>query len=94
MEHDERMASISLKKGKYELRFASTPTHGSGSPAPSESAEDKQIQILRLQIRLAELTGGYGMGFPSSYPATTCHESDVSLVLIFLTLTRLTALNG
>jgi hypothetical protein len=71
MEHDERMASISLKKRKYELRFASTPTHGSGSPAPSESAEDKQIQILRLQIRLAELTGGHGMCFPSSYPATT-----------------------
>jgi hypothetical protein len=71
MEHDERMASISLKKHKYELRFASTPTHGSGSPAPSKSAEDKQIQILRPKIRLAELTGGHGMGFPSSYPATT-----------------------
>jgi hypothetical protein len=48
MEHDERMASISLEKRKYELRFASTPTHGLGSPTPSESAEDKQIQILQL----------------------------------------------
>jgi hypothetical protein len=57
MEHNERMASISLKKCKYELRFAPTPTHGSGSPTTSESAEDKQIQILQLQIRLAELTG-------------------------------------
>jgi hypothetical protein len=63
MEHNEKMASISLKKRKYELRFASTPTHGSGSPAPSESAEDKQIQVLWLQIRLAKLTGGHGMGF-------------------------------
>jgi hypothetical protein len=71
MRHNERMASISLKGRKYELRFASTSTHGSGSPAPSELGEDKQIQILWLQIRLAKLTGGHGMGFPSSYPATT-----------------------
>ena len=59
MEHDEKMASIRLKKHKYNLRYGSTP-HMSGSPTPAVAAvtqtkEDKQIEILRLQIRLAEL---------------------------------------
>jgi hypothetical protein len=58
MEHDEKMASIRLKKHKYDLRYGSTP-HTSGSPTPAvatQTKEDKQIEILRLQIRLAELT--------------------------------------
>jgi hypothetical protein len=74
MEHDEKMASIHLKRRKYELRFGSTSTpRSSGSPAPSESTEDKQIQILRLQIRLAELTGGSrsAMAFPSHHTPLT-----------------------
>ena len=59
MEHDEKMASIRLKKHKYNLRYGSTP-HMSGSPTPAVAAmtqtkEDKQIKILRLQIRLAKL---------------------------------------
>ena len=59
MEHDEKMASIHLKKHKYDLRYGSTP-HMSGSPTPAVAAmtqtkEDKQIKILHLQIRLAEL---------------------------------------
>jgi hypothetical protein len=61
MDHDERMASIHLKKRKYELRYGSTP-NGTESPIPSMStgstvsAQDKEIEILRLKIRLAELT--------------------------------------
>jgi hypothetical protein len=58
MEHDEKMASIRLKRHKYELRYGSTPqTPGSSTPAvATQTGEDKQIEILRLQIRLAELT--------------------------------------
>jgi hypothetical protein len=62
MEHDEKMASIHLKKYKYGLRYGSTPqTPGSSTPvlataAATMSREDKHIEILRLQIRLAELT--------------------------------------
>ena len=62
MEHDEKMASIRLKRHKYDLRYGSTPgpqTSASSTPALATTAatkEDKQIEILRLQIRLAELT--------------------------------------
>ena len=64
MEHDEKMASIRLKRHKYDLRYGSTPqTPGSSTPAlatatatAAATKEDKQIEILRLQIRLAELT--------------------------------------
>ena len=82
MEHDERMASIHCK---YELRFGSTPTTTSrsspGAAMFAESAEDKQIQILCLQIRLAELTqGGSGSALPSriQYPQSPLHIDELS----------------
>ena len=62
MEHDEKMASIRLKRHKYNLRYGSTPETRTSSSTPALVAatrttkEDKQIEILRLQIRLAELT--------------------------------------
>jgi hypothetical protein len=62
MEHDEKMASYRLKRHKYDLRYGSTPgpqTPDSSTPLFATAvmtAEDKQIEILRLQIRLAELT--------------------------------------
>ena len=58
MEHDEKMASIRLKRHKYDLRYG-PQTPASSTPAlatAATTAEDKQIEILRLQIRLAELT--------------------------------------
>ena len=56
MEHDEKMASIHLKKHKYELRYGSSPSQApTSSVAATQTKEDKQIEILRLQIRLAEL---------------------------------------
>jgi len=75
MEHDEKMASIQLKKRKYELRFRSesTPTHGSGSPRPAACApsESEEIQVLRLKIRLAELTGGRAFLSPTQHDSLT-----------------------
>lgn len=64
MEHEEKMASIRLKRHKYDLRYGSTGiplTPGTSTPvlltaAAAATSEDKQIEILRLQIRLAELT--------------------------------------
>lgn len=56
MEHDEKMASIRLKKHKYELRYGSSPQTPSSTVMVTQTAEDKQIEILRLQIRLAELS--------------------------------------
>lgn len=68
MEHDEKMASIRLKRHKYDLRYGSTPQTSAGYSTPviattamtgtqaAATKEDKQIEILRLQIRLAELT--------------------------------------
>jgi hypothetical protein len=55
MEHDEKMASMRLKKHKYDLQYRSTPRTPEASVV-SQTTEDKQIEILRLQIRLAELT--------------------------------------
>jgi hypothetical protein len=62
MEHDEKMASIRLKRHKYDLQYGSTgtpQTPGTSTSGPATAAatkEDKQIEILHLQIRLAELT--------------------------------------
>jgi hypothetical protein len=60
MEHDEKMASINLKRRKYELRYHASGASGAETPpittTTTNSSEDKQIQILRLQIQLAELT--------------------------------------
>jgi hypothetical protein len=62
MEHDEKMATIRLKRHKYDLRYGSTPqtpdysTPALAATAAVTSKEDKQIEILHLQIRLAELT--------------------------------------
>ena len=67
MEHDEKMASIGLKKHKYDLRYGSTPQIPLAGPSTAglataaETKEDKQIQILRLQIRLAELTQDHAL---------------------------------
>jgi hypothetical protein len=75
MDHDERMAAMTLKKHKYELRYRSTPTRVD-SPAYStpstDSSDDKKIEILRLQIRLAELT----QGRPSTTPVTPSFFTD------------------
>jgi hypothetical protein len=65
VEHDEKMASIRLKRHKYDLRYGTgTPqaqTPGFSTPVTvlataAATKEDKQIEILHLQIRLAELT--------------------------------------
>jgi hypothetical protein len=78
MEHDEKMASIHLKRHKYDLRYGpnGTPqTLGSSTPVlatrtAAATAEDKQIEILRLQIRLAELTrDNTASAHPSSRPS-------------------------
>src|ERR1700677_1810440 len=62
MDHEEKMASLQLKKRKYKLWYGPTASSSSASAvcvSPStEFSEDKEIQILRLRIRLAELTGG------------------------------------
>jgi hypothetical protein len=57
MQHDKKMASYCLKKHKYNLQYGSTTPQTPDSPvALIQTKEDKQIEILRLQIRLAELT--------------------------------------
>ena len=78
MEHNERMASIRLKKHKYDIRYGSTgipQTLGSLTPelatAAATSKEDKQIEILRPQIRLAELTRDNSAHASSSCAATS-----------------------
>ena len=59
MEHDEKMALFRLKRHKYDLWYGSIPqTPDSLTPLFATAvmtAEDKQIEILCLQIRLAEL---------------------------------------
>ena len=59
MQHNEKMASFRLKRHKYDLQYGSTPqTPDSSTPLFATAvmtAEDKQIEILHLQIRLAEL---------------------------------------
>lgn len=78
MEHEEKMASIRLKRRKYELRYGSMPvnhTPDSSTPAlatTTATKEDKQIEILRLQIRLAELTRD------NSAQASRTHASESS----------------
>jgi hypothetical protein len=76
MEHDEKMASIRLKKHKYDLRYGST-LHPSGLPTPAvvtHTKEDKQIEILRLQIRLAELTQDNSTLASSEMPLNSLEE--------------------
>jgi hypothetical protein len=81
MEHDEKMASIRLKRHKYDLRYGpgSTPqTPGSSTAVLATAAatkEDKQIEILRLQIRLAELTRDNSAHASSSH-ASSSHASS------------------
>jgi hypothetical protein len=86
MEHDEKMASIRLKRHKYDLRYGSIPhTPGSSTPllvtrtaqAAATTKEDKQIEILRLQIRLAELTQ-VNTAHPSSYASSSRSRSSSS----------------
>ena len=82
MEHDEKMASIRLKRHKYNLRYGSTPqTPGFSTPVlatqtaqAATTKEDKQIEILRLQIRLAELTQ-INTAHPSSYSSSSRSHS-------------------
>jgi hypothetical protein len=77
MEHDEKMASIRLKRHKYDLRYGSTPEMHTSSSTPALVAattkEDKQIEILRLQIRLAELTrdNSHASSHTSSHASTS-----------------------
>ena len=74
MEHDEKMASICLKRHKYNLQYGSMPQTPAGYSTPvlapviaATTKEDKQIEILRLQIRLTELT------WDNSYHASLSH---------------------
>ena len=65
MEHEEKMALMNLKKHKYELWYAaasspttSTSNAGSRTLEPTVTGatkQDKEIQILLLQIKLAEI---------------------------------------
>jgi len=59
MDHDERMASMRLKRRKYELKYRmespATATSLAAATGPGDSQEDKEIQILRLKIRLEEI---------------------------------------
>jgi hypothetical protein len=55
MEHDDKMASIHLKNHKYELQYGSSPQTPSSAVVATQTTEDKHIEILHLQIRLAEL---------------------------------------
>ena len=65
MEHEEKMALMSLKKCKYELRYVaasslttSTSNAGSRTLEPTVTGatkQDKEIQILLLQIKLAKI---------------------------------------
>ena len=81
MLHDEKMAAFRLRKRKYELRYGHS---SSSSPAPvasgsqqmmfPQSAADKQILILRLQIQLAELTRGSDRSSSLSTPATNSFD--------------------
>jgi hypothetical protein len=81
MEHDERMASINLKKHKYDLRYGSTTpqTPDSSTQAfatAAASKEDKQIEILRLQIRLAELNRDNSAHASSHASSSLAHASS------------------
>jgi hypothetical protein len=60
MDHDERMASMRLKRHKYELKYGANvrmevATSSAAATGPGDSREDKEIQILRLKIRLEEI---------------------------------------
>jgi hypothetical protein len=55
MDHDKKMASMHLKKHKYELWYWSMPSSMASShrnPVMGKSMEDKRIQILQLQSGL------------------------------------------
>jgi hypothetical protein len=60
MEHEEKMTLMHLKKRKYELRYGNTAMSHAESPSldPTTNGatkQDKEIQILLLQIKLAEI---------------------------------------
>ena len=68
MDHDEKMASMHLKRRKYELKYGSVastlksmPTSGSENTTAVSSEKDKEIEILRLKIKLAELTKAHNL---------------------------------
>lgn len=60
MEHKEKMTSMHLKKHKYELRYGNAATSHAESPSlgpmtTGATKQDKEIQILLLQIKLADI---------------------------------------
>ena len=55
MEHQEKMAAMNLKKRKYELRYTTTSNTETLDPTTGATKQDKEIQILLLQIKLAEI---------------------------------------
>ena len=86
MEHDEKMASMRLKRHKYDLRYGSAP-QTPGLPrsstavlaTPAATKEDKEIEILRLKIRLAELTrdnSAHASSFHASSSSQMPHASS------------------
>ena len=59
MDHNEKMATLHLKKRKYDAKYGVEGSLPAATPAIStamDTKEDKQIQILLLQIKLAEMT--------------------------------------
>ena len=80
MEHDEKMVSFRLKRHKYDLRYGSTPqTLDSLTPLFATAvmtAEDKQIEILHLQIRLAKLNQDNSAHSLSSQIPHACTSSS------------------
>ena len=55
IEHQEKMALMNLKKCKYELQYATTSNVETLEPTTGATKQDKEIQILLLQIKLAEI---------------------------------------
>ena len=80
------MASIHLKRHKYDLRYGSTAQPevlmGYSTPVSTTAAaiskEDKQIEILRLQIRLAELNQDSRASSSKMPHASSSHASELS----------------
>ena len=80
------MASIRLKQHKYDLRYGSTTQPevlmGYLTPVSTTAAtiskEDKQIEILRLQIRLAELNQDSRASLSKMPHASSSRASELS----------------